>query len=45
MRYCSEEATRTGKRNVNLNKSNTSENIASNKGFMAVQLWRNLFEQ
>ena len=30
MRYCSEDAPRTGERNVNLNK-NTSENAASNK--------------
>ena len=32
MRYCSEDAPRTGERNVNLNK-NTSENTALNKMF------------
>ena len=32
MRYCFDDAPRTGKRNVNLNK-NTSENVASNKMF------------
>ena len=32
MRYCSEDAPRTGERNVNLNK-NTSENAVSNKMF------------
>ena len=32
MRYCSEDAPRTGERKVNLNK-NTSENAALNKMF------------
>ena len=32
MRYCSEDAPRTGERNVNLNKK-TSENAALNKMF------------
>ena len=32
MRYCSDDALRTGERNVNLNK-NTSENAALNKMF------------
>ena len=32
MRYCSEDAPRTGEQNVNLNK-NTSENAALNKMF------------
>ena len=32
MRYCSEDAPRTGERNVNLNK-NTSENAALKKMF------------
>ena len=35
MRYCSEDAPQTGKRNVNLNK-NTSQNAALNKKNMYV---------
>ena len=31
MRYSSDDALRTGERNVNLNKKNTLENVASNK--------------
>ena len=33
MRYCSEDAPRTGKRNVNCNKKTTSENVVLNKMF------------
>ena len=40
MRYCSDEAPRTGERNVNLNKNNTSENVASN-----YWLWLAISEQ
>ena len=31
MRYCSSDAPRTGKQNVNLNKNNVSEKLASKK--------------
>ena len=31
MRYCSEDAPRTGERNVNCNKKTTSENVVLNK--------------
>ena len=34
MRYCFDDAPRTGERNVNLNKINTSENVASNKIYL-----------
>ena len=33
MRYCSEDASRTGERNVNCNKKTTSENVVLNKMF------------
>ena len=33
MRYCSEDAPRTGERNVNCNKKTTSENVVLNKMF------------
>ena len=43
MRYCSEDAPRTGERNVNLNK-NTSENDALNKIFYSSNIF-NKFER
>ena len=33
MRYCSEDAPRTGERNVNCNKKTTSQNVVLNKMF------------
>ena len=39
MRYCSEDAPRTGEKNVNLNK-NTSKNTALNKIFQITVLYK-----
>ena len=36
MRYCSDDALRTGKQIVNLNKNNTSENVASNENTIII---------
>ena len=38
MRYCSEDAPRTGERNVNCNKKTTSENVVLNKIISAIGL-------
>ena len=34
MRYCSNDAPRTGERNVNVNKHNKSKNVASIKKYL-----------